>query len=323
MLLKWLLIHIHGRVCLEKLLCWLLEGPWLRKTYWVLILWRVHFRCVLLALLRCLFCGACCCLGLLNVVGLRFLELQILILLLLIHLLIYQCWLPIIVELTWAHYSLLLLLELVWLEILVIELLGRDHHLWHLVLVRLVLHGQVLLLEHLSHVSLDCLLVLYLRNLLLYLGLMLLLHHLWRLVDYLRLTLRLITTKLVSGLNDIEVHSHLLLLGIVLRRWVLHAPTLPLFTRQNFRLLLYVSLCSRFLHSALSLERTRYILSVLVLLMWLIKLHRPTWSLESWPLIIVVLGSVADLLLAIVECLLLDRLRLEESIRSSDTSSVV
>ena len=141
--------------------------------------------------------------------------------------------------------------------------------MWYLVLIRLVLHGEVLLLEHLGHVSLDCLLVLYLRHLLLYLGLMLFLHHLrWRrLVDHLRLTLRLITTILISGLNDIEVHSDLLLLGIVLRRWVLHASTLPLFTRQNFRLLLYVTLCRRFLHSALSLERTRSILSVLVLLM--------------------------------------------------------
>ena len=103
--------------------------------------------------------------------------------------------------------------------------------MWNLVLVRLILHIEMLLLEHLSHVSLDSLLVLYLRNLLLYLGLMLFLHHLWRLIDYLRLTLRLIATILVSGLNDVYVHSDLLLLGIILRRWVLHAPTLPLFTR--------------------------------------------------------------------------------------------
>ena len=139
--------------------------------------------------------------------------------------------------------------------------------MWHLILVRLVLHVEVLLLEHLSHVSLDCLLVLYLRHLLLYLCLMLFLHHLWRLVDYLRLTLRLVTTILISGLHDVDIHSDLLLLRIVLRRWVLHASALPLFTRQNFWLLLDVTLCSRLLHSALSLERTRCILSVLVLLM--------------------------------------------------------
>ena len=325
-LLELLLVHVHWWVCLKKLLSWLLEGPRLLKANWVLVLWWVHFLCACLALLSYLFtlCGWCR-LSLLYIACLRFLELQILILLLLILLLIYQCLLSTIVELSWTNNPLRLWLELIWLNTLIVQWLCRYHHLWDLVLLVLrILHVEVLLLEHLGHVSLNSLLLLHLHLLLLYLCLMFFLHHL-RLVHHLLLVLILVTAKLIRSLDNIEVHSELGLLLLkrdllslrsVLGCWVLHAPAFSFFAWCNLGLLLNIILRVWLLEFTWSLEWAWHVLWIMVLLVCL-------RCLECWPLVIVVLRPVAELLLWIVECLLLDRLRLEESVWRCNTSSII
>ena len=172
------------------------------------------------------------------------------ILLLLIWLLIYQCWLSAIVELSWTNNPLRLRLELIGLNTLIVQWLCWNHHLWDLILVGWILHVEVLLLEHLGHVSLNSLLLLHLHLLLLYLCLMLFLHHL-SLVHHLLLVLILVTAKLIRSLDNIEVHSELSLLLLkrdllalrsILGCWVLHAPAFSLFARHNLGLLLNIIL---------------------------------------------------------------------------------
>ena len=112
---------------------------------------------------------------------------------------------PIPVKLAWTDDSLMLLLELILLDVL-----SGDHHRRDLELIRLVLHVEVLLLEHFSHVPLDSLLLLHLHLLLLDLSLMLVLHH--RLVHNRLLSLRLTASILVCRLDNIQIHGHLGLL---------------------------------------------------------------------------------------------------------------
>ena len=227
------------------------------------------------------------------------------------------------IELTWTDDPGLLLLELILLNVL-----RWDHHGRNLKLIWLILHVKVLLLEHFGHIPLDSLLLLHLHLLLLDLSLMLILHY--RLVQHRLLSLRLVTSILICCLHDVQIDGHLLLLkrhllafGGVLWSWVLHASALSLLSSNHVRMLLDLTLNLWLVHRGLCLEWAWNILWTFVLLLSIILAHLSTWSLESRPLVIVVLWPVTILMLTVVSYLLLYRLRLEESVRGGNTSCVV